>query len=197
MTRISKQQRLKRTAHHEAGHAVTCFGIRRAFTDLSIVETEESLGVMHHRRWIRIDPGITSYEWESRDIRRIKWDILVSLGGPAAESIFVGRTVRRDWALGSDHGIVQELLDLLYGGVGSNEDAGRAVSKYIEYMEQVVKNYTKTNWKFIERLAHALLAEETLTYKRAKELVNRDKGLPVEELGAFYSPVVPGRLMYL
>ncbi len=196
MARITKQDRLKRTAHHEAGHALVCFGLRKAFSDLTIVETDEFYGAMSHRAWLKIDPGITSYEWEAQDIKRIKIDILVSLGGPAAENLFVGRTLRRNFAPGTDHAKVLEVLTLLYGGLDSDE-AGMEVGKYIEYTEIVAKNYIAMNWKFLERLANALVKQETMTYVDAKKLVNRDKFLPFEEMRLAGLPTAPKRLRHL
>lgn len=193
MARISKQERLKRTAHHEAGHAVICFGVRCEFSDISIVEAEGFHGIFRHGRWYGVDRN----QWKSQDIQGTIWDILVALGGPAAESQFIGRTVRRNYASDGDHGNVWESLNRIYEGLGSNEAGLMEAKKYIEYLEQVVKNYLRKNWKFVERLAQVLLAEKHLTYKGAKELVSRDLELSEEESKATERPLEIQELRHL
>lgn len=197
MSGISKQERLRRTAYHEAGHAIVAFGVDRAFKEVTIIPSEGYLGVLKHRPWITFDPTMTSSGWEDRETSRIKLRIMLCLGGPAAESILLGRSVmkyRWGWA---DHGIVLDLLDALYAGLGLDAEVDKEVGKYIEYMELVVKNFLRVNWKFVERVAQALLLEKTLTYKKAKELVYRDLDLSWEEQDASELPITPMRLKYL
>ena len=119
------------------------------------------------------------------------------MGGPAAESILLERSARKNWSGGADHGTVFDLLDALYAGLGSDVEENKEVFMYIEYMELVVINNIRRNWKFVDRLAQALLAEKTLTYKRAKELVHRDGNLPWEEQKKLKPPIALRPLKYL
>lgn len=193
MARISKKQRLERTAYHEAGHAVICFGIRCDFSDITIVETEEFYGNFRHGRWYSVDRN----EWYSQDIQGMIWDILVTLGGPAAENQFVGKTVRLNSTSDGDYADAWECLGLIYEGLGSNEVGATEAKKYIEYLEQVVKNYLRKNWNFVERLAQALLAEKQLTYKGAKELVSRNLELTDEDSKTTERPLAIQELRHL
>jgi len=197
MSGITKQKRLERTAFHEAGHAIACIGVRKAFKNVTIVPSEEYAGVIQpHRKWLNFDPSMTSYDWDPKELNRIRKDIFISLGGPAAASIHIGRAIRRNWNPGSDHDNVLDVLDALYAGLGLNEDIDKEVGKYISYMELVVKNYLIRNWKFVEWIANNLLSFKTLSYQKVKNIVYKDRlsidePKAIEKIGAIEPPIIP------
>lgn len=181
MSGITKQKRLERIAFHEAGHTIACIGVRRAFKNVTIVPNEENFGALHHRKWFNFDLSTTSWDWDPKELNQIRKKIFVSLGGPAATSIHTKRPIRRIWNTGSDHNHVFDVLDVLYAGLGVNEDIDKEVEKYISYMDLVVKNYLISNWKFVERVANNLLSFKTLSYQKVKNIVYQDP-ISIDEL---------------
>ena len=42
MVGISKKEKIRRTAFHEAGHAIACFATSHAFKDVTIIPSEKN-----------------------------------------------------------------------------------------------------------------------------------------------------------
>lgn len=173
MARISKQERLKRTAYHEAGHAIACLSVGRAFGKATIVPEGDKLGyVSNPANYKFLDPTITSYSWDPKDLRKIREQIVVFLAGYASTEILLGRYVMRRWD-SFDYQYILDLLDALYAGLGQDKEVDKEVSAYIEYMELVTKNILRKNWSLVEKVADTLINERTMSYNRIKQIAPR------------------------
>jgi len=91
--------KLKKTAYHEAGHAVAACEYRRKFSYVTIAPEEDSLGhVLYQHLGKNFHP---EYDEMSKVRAKLEKAILISLAGHAAERIFSGKN---NW-LGSSNDI--------------------------------------------------------------------------------------------
>lgn len=173
MAGISKQERLKRIAYHEAGHAIACLSVGRAFGKATIVPEGDNLGyVSNHANYKFLDPTIASYSWDPKDLPKIREKIVVSLAGYASTDILRVRYFIRRWD-SADYQYILDLLDALYAGLGQDKEVDKEVSAYIKYMEIVTRNILRENWSLVEKVADALINEKTMSYNRIKQITPR------------------------
>lgn len=166
MSRLSKTELRRRTAFHEAGHAIAILSLGRSLRIVTIEPEDDSLGhVSNHQAYRFIDPDIASYTWSARERRVVKQQVFVSLAGIAAVRILLSRYPRGRHDT-TDYKLVARILESFNAGYFDEVD-----DAYITYMELVTKNSLDGNWKFVEILARELLKKETLKYSEVKSLI--------------------------
>ena len=196
MPRLTKDERLRRTAYHEAGHAVACLSLRRAFKDVSIISTEDSEGRLIHRDWGTFEPDLISYDWVAEDVKRIRRRTFIALAGSASEWILTGRRLRGRWE-SPDYTNILKKIDRLYAGaMGLDSDTDKMFTHYIEYMEYAAKHLLRVNWVHVTTIANTLLKEKSLTYNQIKILTPQTIPLdaPTDQIEKFY-PITRARFL--
>lgn len=154
MRKRSKAE-LRRTAVHEAGHAVAAFKVGMRTKALSIVADGESLG--HHRPhpyFAGVNPEL---DGSPRVQRRLENAALVYLAGAAAERRFSPKGFRHAGSSGDRHQAI-ELLSYL---TGSNEELEAYLRLVDVRARQLVAD--PLNWFLINGLAARLLERQELT----------------------------------
>lgn len=157
-----KADQLRKTAIHEAGHAVVALALRAKFRDVSIIPDGDSLGCMSDCNALGDDFNPTrevSLEMRSK----IENNIMIDLGGICAESVVLGR-VGWKWA-GADMSNAAGIATIII----SNADE---ITAYIEWLRVKTRNITSMPGEklAIQRIAEALLEEKRISYKTAKSI---------------------------
>ena len=166
MSKLTKTEQLRRTAYHEAGHAIAILSLGRSFRIATIEPVDGSLGhVSNHHAYRFIDPDIASYTWSARERRVVKQQVFVSLAGIAAVRILLGKYPRRRRDT-TDYELVTSILESFNAGYLDEVD-----DAYVSYMELVTKNSLDGNWNFVEILAKELLEKKTLKNSEVRALV--------------------------
>lgn len=151
---------IKRTAYHEAGHAVMAYNLRLRIRHATIIPEEEYLGRVKHSAGGSIHP-----EWESGPTTRteIERRAIVALSGNVAEYLLTGRR----YMVGSE-GDYQTVVNLLSYLAGPEE-----TGKYIEWLWYRTKGILAIDywWLAIQRLAEELLKHHYLKSKRIREII--------------------------
>jgi hypothetical protein len=155
--------KLKRTAYHEAGHAVAAYALRRAFRSVTIVPGEDFLGKIWLTKLSTFHP---EYDNSSKTNRRVEEGIIINYAGFVAEGIFTGRNDYR----GAHHDLVCAAA-LASNMVGSAEEE----DAYLNYLWISTKNLMKLPhwWSATEALAKTLLEKKTLNHKHAKQVIQK------------------------
>jgi Peptidase family M41 len=153
-------RRLRSVAYHEAGHAVAALELGRSIKYVSIVPTEDRLGVVHQNAlpaWFKPDRSS-----DGRHRRLIEREVLIDLAGIAAEHRFSGRNNWR--GAGSDFHQAIELASYLYHG--------KVLEKYMAFMVERVRTMVAGPrfWVQVEALAEELLKQRQLSAKRVREI---------------------------
>jgi hypothetical protein len=149
------------TAFHEAGHVVAAWRHGLKVHSVTIVPTPEFRGRIWHAnplRGIRLDYG------ESNRARlRAEVGIIVCLAGPEAQRRFSPRSWR------SHHGATDHemAVDLAMRLNGSDE----ASSAHLKWLSIVTRDEIAVLWPLVEKVAHALVRERTLTATEVKTLL--------------------------
>lgn len=160
------------TAYHEAGHAVTAYVLRRAFTRVSIRSDGTTLGRCSFRppgEWFRPDERV-----DGLTRRRIEERIMISLAGPEAEATYSGA----------------------YDGEAAQEDVERAFQHacfvtsdeieawaFLDWLRLRTLNLMKRDgfWPAVEGLADTLLRHDEVRYIPARRVIERAMGRRLEE----------------
>ena len=153
-TKAERERRLlEQVAYHEAGHAVACVRLGRAFRYATIVPKEDSLGhVLYTSFGASFRPGI---DVSSKTERIIDRQVLIALAGMAADRRFVGR---RNWrGARSDLDHATEFGSFLHGD-------DEVLSKYVEYKLAQADSMMRAPivWVQVEAVAAALLDRQHL-----------------------------------
>jgi len=87
----SEQEKLKKTAYHEAGHAVAAFAIGKRFRKASILPEADSLGRLTKCGWkSKLDPELDDSE-RLRLRRMVEAETIFCLAGAVAEAKLTDR----------------------------------------------------------------------------------------------------------
>jgi hypothetical protein len=162
MNREERRARgLGATAHHEAGHAVACIVLGRAFVRVTIMPEGDSLG--HIRKTPPPKSLQPDIETGPRERRWIEREALIALAGPAAEARFLGRRDRQGARGDVDRAV--GLAEYLY-------PPGKVLDKYLDFMSERAASFVATpaNWTRIEALAGSLVVRRTLSGREAREI---------------------------
>lgn len=169
---------LQATAYHEAGHAVVCYyrNRRERIQVLTIVPSGRALGYL----W-----PVSKEDYTHKVKDEFLVDIEVSLGGMAAEELFlettssgvwgdlrnVARTARmmvRDVGMGSfkfnTHIAFQE-NDFKRGSEETEREMEMEIKSIVDDCYENVRNLLKAKRPELERIARALMEKETLYFK--------------------------------
>lgn len=168
MAKRPRRPKDERLAIHEAGHAVMAYVQRLRFEYVTIVPTEECAGrVMMGGFPMTYQPDVDS---DRRTDALTERHILVTLGGPAAEVVIVGRRSPGD---GGDWHSAVELGMYVQGNA-------EVVGLYIDYLYGKAKAILRLPWhqKAVKVLAAELLKQKTIKYRAARQIIKEaiDRG---------------------
>jgi hypothetical protein len=165
------------TAYHEAGHAVIACRSRIKLRSVTIVPGNGYSGRVEHVSPLR---GI-HLDVDGSNKARMKAEaaIIVSLAGPAAQRRYNPRSLRA-WHSSSDY----ELASGLALRLNRDEESAAA---YLKWLGMVARQSVEAQWRFIEKLAGALLDRESLS---GSEILAVLMSSPMK--GAYSSPVHEG-----
>ena len=151
-------QQLRRTAYHEAGHAVQAERLGVRFTRVTIRSEGDSLGCVSLCDWMPNGDDLAATV-EGRD--GMERDMMVSLAGQAAERRKMGRASRHGWS--GDRDSVVELA-LRFAGTGEQ------ATVYVRWLELRVRDFISSplGWSWVDAVARELLERETLTEDEVK-----------------------------
>ena len=167
--RQNKVTELERTAYHEAGHAVMAYILQQKFRFITIdpEKLDENTG------------GLVKLEHSRKHLETIKFgglhdraliekQIKVTLGGEVACGLFVGR---KSWELSEDD--AQACLSLADSQCGDAEES----DAYLNWLLLSVRNELNLpyNWVRVRAVAEALMKEKTLSYRKAREIIQTAK----------------------
>lgn len=169
---LSKKERLRRTAYHEAGHAVACYELRVKFKYLTIIQDEDrnSLGhILINRFYENFKPDMQ----EVSNIRqRIEKIVMTDFAGVIAEKIYAGR---HNWrGARSDTHEAVDMLDYL---VSSSKE----LTAYADWLMIRTEQMLSFNWYKVEALAEELMKHQKIGYRKAREIIGNVMLRAIEE----------------
>ena len=137
----------RRTAYHEAAHAVIAYYSKHGprARSITIVPGEDSEGAVE---WYN-----HSLEQVVGDLRRLVDRITICLAGNEAERRLTGRRDNR--GADSDYRFVK---DLVLGSMASSEEA----NAFLRWLRVLTERHVAVRWPVIEGVAAALLERKTL-----------------------------------
>lgn len=139
------------TAYHEAGHAVMSHLLRCKVVSVTLGEQDDSLGsVTGHAPGAWFQPDVNG---DRRTCSYIENQVLILMSGEAAEFLYTG--VHNADGMSSDFSTAVSLAARL---MGDNEE----IEAYLNWMRIRARNMLRNprNWRLVEALATALLAEK-------------------------------------
>jgi hypothetical protein len=149
------------TAFHEAGHVAAAWRHGLKVHSVTIVPTPEFRGHIWHANPLR---GIhLDYDGSDRARLRAEVGIIVCLAGPEAQRRFSPRSWRAHHGAG-DH---EKAADLVLSLNGSDE----AANAHLKWLSIVTRDEIAGLWPLVEKVAHALVRERTLTATEVKTLL--------------------------
>lgn len=151
----------KRTAYHEAGHAVAALMVGRKFEYVTIEPEEDSLGHVLYEAYMEdFHP-----DWQDDEVIRPESEkiIITNLSGYAAEIIFCGEDSDPDGSA-SD---LNTVMELAYYLCGSNEQIEAYVNGLLSKAKDILDNQSVV----VERLTERLLQHKRLSYKEVRSIV--------------------------
>jgi len=166
------------TAYHEAGHAVAGFALKRAFTKVSIVPDDTTVGhCAFMPRPLKTPPEYRTVDSKFRNIMERR--AMTYLAGGEAEQLFyrIGKLTGRvqkhldvgnyiAWGLGIDNSHAVEALGWLTKNRDDNE-----LSAYLEWLGHRVRVILQDNWAAVEVLADRLLEVDTILRRECIALI--------------------------
>jgi ATP-dependent Zn protease len=160
-------QCMRKTAWHEAGHAVVAVELKHPFKKVDIIEDELCSGRLH---WAKKSPE--GYISEPHIINWIEHRIVVRFAGGAAQRRYAPHS---NWAWGMGHrgnepapgSDLYHIDEWLRCLKREGDDAYRA------QLEARAKALVKKLWPDIQRVAKALLKKKVLTQSQVRRLMNR------------------------
>jgi len=156
----------RRTAIHEAAHAIASIRKGRTFVSITVGPTEEDLGCVRYRRTSRHRVGPDADMTLAAE-RAIEDSAVSSLAGGIAER----RTARSNGVRSgrgtatADEATARETLSWL------NEN-DRQTAAHLRLCRVRAEDLVQRWWPQILALAEVLLAERTMSFRRAWEVVN-------------------------
>ena len=154
---------LRRTAIHEAGHAVVGYlKLRgeRKLLKVSIIPEEDTVGQVLWSGW---PEGFDPFESDKDEVKdKLMSDFLCILAGMAAEKIAYG--MFPEWGYGSDLNHAMEIADAYSAGP---EESNQLVELGLEQTEKMLIEY----WPAVEALAEHLLEHECIEGEEAEQLI--------------------------
>lgn len=140
------------TAYHEAGHAVIALAHGRPVGKVSILPDQRRLGHCEIRKGT-FGPKRDGLETE----------ILILLGGPAAEARFVGNYC---WESAAQD--LRDVRRLVLFRTSSERQAERLERRLLDKVEYLLEQ--TGNWAAVEKIANELLQRTTISGRSARHL---------------------------
>jgi hypothetical protein len=153
---------LRRTAYHEAGHAIAALQLGLPFRYVTVVAKDDYLGCVLHRMRRSFRPDL---EPPPRVLVELDNRIVCALSGVTAEAKLIGRM--NHVGASSDYRMAADLA--LY-----RAGEGEIASKYLAWRLAVARARWENpaTWATVEALAAALLERGKLTSKEARAVEN-------------------------
>jgi hypothetical protein len=153
--------RLKRTAYHEAGHAVAAYLLNRDFKSVTIIREGDTLGQCSLTKLDDFHPDINS---DHGTLAHLEEYMIMLHAGLASEYLATGRYNRA--GAYSDLTIAAHLAA---NACGTDEE----VQLYRELMMVRAKNLLRLahNWSAVQTLAEELLRRPCLIYLEAEGII--------------------------
>jgi ATP-dependent Zn protease len=163
-----ERRKLRRTAIHEAGHAVADVYLRNGLHRATIVATDNALGHVASRHLPRdhrvaLEVGVPT----PAQRRRIEAKATALLAGPAAERRFVGRW---DWIGASSD--IDDLTDLALNM--AEDDTEHGPTRWFAKIQERAVGFVDEHWEEIGCVADALMDRRTLSAPAVRKLVAGD-----------------------
>jgi hypothetical protein len=171
-----EREKLKKTAYHEAGHAVAAFAMSKRFKKVSIIPIpdDNSLGRVSGCGWnSKLNPEID----EGVRLRHlVEAQIIIFLAGPVAEAKLTGRY--NHIGASKDYAGAVSYADYV---TGSSEETGAYINWLIEKTKNILSLY---HWNAVELLAGELIKHREIGYKATREIIRKglDGDLPPLDL---------------
>lgn len=156
-------KKLKKTAYHEAGHAVASYELHIPFTYITIIPEEDSLGHVKHPELHNFNP-----EWDNslRVIDRAERMIICSFAGQVAEWKFSNR---HNWkGSGEDW---HRAIGLASHFVGNDE----VLQKYVDYLWARAKTLFNAPWLWaaVEVVVRKLLTRKKMSNRLTRKIIRK------------------------
>ena len=166
--RTRELQRLKETAHHEAGHAVASWWLGVKFKYVTGAPAADSFGHLKPRypKWFQPDADSSD-----RVRLHIEQDIIIGFAGQLAQAKFRGERPRYGM-----HGDNRQAVDMASYRGGST----KTTEAYLRYCWCASEDLVSMRWREIQAVADALLERQTISYK---EVIEVTLPLPVARKG--------------
>ena len=159
---MNKNSRLKRTAYHEAGHAVACYFLHLPFKYVTIEPEGDTLG--HLKPFPSPKSFNPEIDDEIKTLIRIEKNIITYYAGKAVEFIL---TKKSNKIVGSDDQNAWDLACYYCGGPEETE-------AFLKWMWERTINWVQNpdfHWDAVEALAQELLKKSRLTSKEARQII--------------------------
>ena len=161
--RREHSKRIERTAYHEAGHAVASYHLHVAFSFITIIPEEDSLGHIKHPKLNNFDPECDN---SLKIVDRTERRILVFFAGQVAERRFANR---HNWkGSGGDWESAVNLASCL---AGNNE----VLQAYVNYLWARAKNLFDLPWLWaaVEAVANELLIRKKMGSQLTRKIIRK------------------------
>jgi len=155
-----------KTAFHEAGHAVVAYLLRKKFRYITIRANEVFNGYVRHEKPRASSENGWDEERNKRSTR--EKDILTSLAGGTATLILTGKPDRT-----GSYADLHNALDLAGDVCGSKAECDAYVNWLSVRCEAMMRS--PSNWYAVEALAHELVKQERISYRKAREIIKAAK----------------------
>lgn len=159
---MNKHSRLKKTAYHEAGHAVAYYFLHLPFKYVTIEPEEDSLG--HLQPFPPPKSFHPDYNSDTKAQKRIEKEVTAYYAGNAAVFILTGKY---DKGGTRDGQYAMDLADYDSGGPEETD-------AFLNWMWERTINWMQNPsymWDAVETLAQELLKKRSLTSKEAKQII--------------------------
>jgi len=152
--------KLQRKAYHEAGTAVAAYVLRRRFREITIIQKSVHLGSMS--KPVPSLDGI--FDRDSKSTNQTEANIILLFAGQIAEKLY---TSGYNWEVtrGEDRTAIYLVGPLVFS---EDERETYLDGLFINARDLIKLPY---HWQAVEVLAHALLKERTIGYRKARQII--------------------------
>jgi hypothetical protein len=165
---------VRRTAIHEAGHAVASYFLHVRMKHVTIVPERDSLGHVRHRRVQFGRHGI--FDDSLRGTDRAERHIIVCFAGQIAQRKYAPHS---QWRIGGS--MDQEQAMELFWHIASADEKARNLQ--LQLLWRRTELLIELHWKDVRSVAAALLKRKTLDATQVAETILRAYGLEPFTLG--------------
>ena len=177
-----RHSRLKRTAYHEAGHAVMAYWLRRRIHHVTIIpdSDSDSLGHLSKARLAMLSEAEWEFRIDTGDLSRLRQkvegEILISFAGQVAEELLTNRK-RRLAGSASDYQFITTALICLTSDMG---DELTAYSNWLYERTRAILSQGMV-WRAVQALAAELLTRRYIAGKQARQIIQDAVSIIVSE----------------